>query len=448
MNRAFSKMTNNSEKLTLTMVVVNSNKRRQTRLSTCTTLVIGACIALFVVAFVGTENILGEPCFCASFHSQSEPCPSAAVIATEGSSVIPQEQDEVKPDVIEQEVKRQPEITGIVPTVPDGAVAPSLRTTVLQLLESLPNNTTQRELSRAIVRTNDQGIITLTTQGGASKLPRLLDLAGRWLGPISCGFYITSTEHLDELLSFVARNEIIQRFVSFHFLIEQPQLPVQVNRHPINRLRNLALQSAETDYVFINDVDFMPPVGSHDAIVPRVADLQPKTFLVLPAFERFGAEKKGPGQFVNDVNMVPSDKKQLIEAVDKKEKEVAPFHEYFKAGHGPSDYKKWYTATDLYDISYDYLFEPYVIVHKHGLPQFFPTFRGFGFNKMCFYMEAFYMGGFTYKVLPDQFVVHMNHGGRKGRNDKGGDSKYIRDDFRTYLTNIYGVNRLELQKWK
>jgi glycosyltransferase-like protein LARGE len=257
---------------------------------------------------------------------------------------------------------------------------------------------------------------------------------------------------LDEWLAFWNDNEdLIQQYVSFHILMEQPQLPLTTNRHPINRLRNLALRNAETDHVFINDVDFIPPAGAHDQIAPLLVGasgemlLKPKMMWVLPAFERFGSSQKGKGQFVADVALIPPTKVQLLEAIEKKE--TAPFHDYFKAGHAPSNYIKWYSATERYPIQYDYLYEPYVICHKQGLPQFFPTFRGFAFNKMSFFMEAHYMG-FQFEVLPDQYVVHMNHGGRKGRNDKGGDSKYIREDFRAYLQQVHGVTRSELLKWK
>jgi hypothetical protein len=66
---------------------------------------------------------------------------------------------------------------------------------------------------------------------------------------------------------------------------------------------------------------------------------------------------------------------------------------------------------------------------------------------MSFFMEAHYMG-FSYQVLPEMFVVHMNHGGRKGRNDKGGDSHLIKEEFRKYLQQMYGVTKSELLKWK
>ena len=47
----------------------------------------------------------------------------------------------------------------------------------------------------------------------------------------------------------------------------------------------------------------------------------------------------------------------------------------------------------------------------------------------------------------------MNHiygfkGGRRGRNDKGGDSKYVKEDFRKYLKDKYNVSQYELDQWK
>jgi Glycosyl-transferase for dystroglycan len=375
-----------------------------------------------------------------------------------------------------------------------------LRSTLLQLLTTLPNNTTQREVPRATGRTAPGGKITLCTQGGVSKLPRLLDLAGRWLGPISCAIYITTEEQLDAWLNFRMahrghnkdNNDLIATYVTFHALLEQPQLPLNVNRHPINKLRNLALRYAETDHVFLNDIDFMPPANAHDSLVHRYhASLPPpKTFWVLPAFERFGKlssstpsssssssssrpavvttsrhrqQRRNPRQRrrnleprddVTNVTWIPEAKPALLQALSRTmpheqehQPEVAPFHAGFPAGHGPCNYSHWYTATTLYNITYDYLFEPYTIVHKQGLPEYYPTFRGFAFNKMSFFMEAHYLG-FQFQVLPDAFVVHMNHGGRKGRNDKGGDSKYVKEDFRKYLKDKYHVSQDELDQWK
>ena len=350
-------------------------------------------------------------------------------------------------------------------------VAGTLRSRLLHLLQTLPNNTTQREMSEATVRTAHDGKITLCTQGGVSKLDRLVDLVGRWLGPVSCAVYITTEEQLDTWLAFVAEttrhhHQLIATHVSFHILLEQPQLPLTVNRHPINKLRNLALRNAETDHVFLNDIDFMTPANAHDMLLRVPPDYNnnndeqahpaslppPNVFWVLPAFERFGTTTKGPKSVVTNVSMIPDTKTALLQALHNTttttaKTAVAPFHEYFPAGHAPCNYTKWYAATTMYNITYDFLFEPYVICHKQGLPEYFDKFRGFAFNKMSFFMEAHYRG-YTFQVHPRAFVVHMNHGGRKGRNDKGGDSKYVKEEFRNYLAKTYHVPRKELGKWK
>eukprot|EP00547_Thalassionema_nitzschioides_P011148 CAMPEP_0194263080 /NCGR_PEP_ID=MMETSP0158-20130606/46872_1 /TAXON_ID=33649 /ORGANISM="Thalassionema nitzschioides, Strain L26-B" /LENGTH=357 /DNA_ID=CAMNT_0039003251 /DNA_START=6 /DNA_END=1077 /DNA_ORIENTATION=+ len=356
-----------------------------------------------------------------------------------------------------------------------GTAESSIRAVVLHLLETIPNNETQRELSHATIHSLSDGKLTLVTQGGVSKLPRLLDLASRWRGPISCGIYITTTQQLDQWLAFMEKDHdgLISKYVSFHVLIEQPQMPEKVNRHPINKLRNLALRNVETEFIFLNDIDFIPTMNAHDIIAPRLKTLPSKHFWVLPAFERFGTNSKqrgpgenfafqtflglpaferfgtnskqrGPGQVVDDVSMIPKTKDALLEAISKSE--VAPFHVYFKPGHGPTNYTKWYDTISPYAVDYDYLYEPYVICRNEGVPSFFPSFRGFAFNKMSFFMEAHYLG-FNFIILQDLFVVHMNHGGRKGRNDKGGNSHLIKQDFRMYLQRIYGISNATLNKW-
>jgi hypothetical protein len=324
------------------------------------------------------------------------------------------------------------------------------RSVLLHLLKSLPNNNTQREISNIRVRTSQSGLITLSTQGGVSKLPRLADLTSRWIGPISCAIYITTEEQIDIWIDFLnqnSRKDSITTWVSFHILLEQPQLPKTVNRHPINRLRNLALRNCRTDYVFLNDMDFMPPIHAHDILIQDPLP-PPKIFWVLPAFERFATSSKDRAKSiaaVTNVTWIPKDKNELLTSLEAKV--VAPFHEYFPAGHAPCDYSRWYNSSTFYSIQYDYLFEPYVIVHRYGLPKFFPNFRGFDFNKMSFFMEAHYLG-FQFMVHPNSFVVHMNHGRRKRWIEKGGDSKYIREDFRKYLQQVYQVTKTELARWR
>ena len=51
--------------------------------------------------------------------------------------------------------------------------------------------------------------------------------------------------------------------------------------YPINHLRNVALASARSTYVFLSDIDFAPHPDSHDVIQRHCAimqtDMQAKT---------------------------------------------------------------------------------------------------------------------------------------------------------------------------
>lgn len=320
-----------------------------------------------------------------------------------------------------------------------------LRTSLLYLLQTLPNNTTQRAVSHATVRRiqpESALAITLTTQGGVDKLPRLLDLVIRWQAPISCALLITTENQLDEWLKFMQKHDdILNKHVSFHILVEQPQLPSNINLHPVNALRNLALHNADTPYVFLNDIDFMPSIDSHNQIAAMLNKLPPNVLWILPAFERFHPLDKQ--MTVNDLNLIPKNKPDLLRAIGGKE--VAPFHEHFKWGHGPTNFAKWYNATELYDAHYKKWFEPYVVAHKAGLPDFYSDFRGFGFNKLVFFIEAHY-AGYKFQVLPGQFVVHMNHPGRLGRQAQR-ETHRVYERFRGYMRGRYGLTDDQTKGW-
>ena len=40
--------------------------------------------------------------------------------------------------------------------------------------------------------------------------------------------------------------------------------------YPINYLRNVALNAAHTDYVFLSDVDFLPMPGLHNKLLSNI----------------------------------------------------------------------------------------------------------------------------------------------------------------------------------
>jgi hypothetical protein len=285
-----------------------------------------------------------------------------------------------------------------------------------------------------------------------SKLTRLRQLLERWNGPISCAVHLPDPSAIQELFEFVqAQDKLFHDLVTFHVMLEKPS---PAFGYPINRLRNLALLNVETEYFFSNDVDFMPQVDAHDHLLRFLsikADARDKykKLYVLPAFEVFGEGDRN-NSTVTSLDDIPKNKKKLLSLLHTGKLE--PFHmDYYKAGHSPTDYDKWYMCQNdrivSYPIEYRWRFEPYVVGNKNGIPTFNERLRGFGLNKAAWVAEA-HLQGYQFEVLCDHFVAHMNHGGRRGR--KAGRNKRVVEWFqRKYLPGRYVLDdslRLALPK--
>jgi glycosyltransferase-like protein LARGE len=184
---------------------------------------------------------------------------------------------------------------------------------------------------------------------------------------------------------------------------------IHLDLYPINRMRNFAMDYADTDFVFPLDVDFVPSVGTLQHLRTLIhmegwGDRlrQHKEVLILPAFERF---------MINDtqvsIDEVPSTKTELLIAL--KNNEVSAFHAHnFIPGHGPTDFKKWYNATAIYPITWLPQFEPYFVVARRDLPPYWDSFVGFGYNKLSWVTEL-HAAGYQFLVDSQSFVTHMNH---------------------------------------
>ncbi|MCL4113662.1 UNVERIFIED_CONTAM: hypothetical protein GTU68_067369 [Idotea baltica] len=77
------------------------------------------------------------------------------------------------------------------------------------------------------------------------------------------------------------------------------------------------------------------------------------------------------------------------------------------AGHAPTNFAKWRTATTPYTVEWKQDFEPYIVVKK-DVPAYDTRFVGFGWNKMSHIMEL-HVIGYEFVVLPNAFIVHMPH---------------------------------------
>ena len=152
-------------------------------------------------------------------------------------------------------------------------------------------------------------------------------------------------------------------------------------------------------------------------------------------------------------DLVPLDKVGLERGVN--DGTVTTFHPYFSPGHMQTNYSLWFdkritrgSSPYYYPIKYVKRFEPYVVAYKAGLPDFWPGFRGFGYNAATWFWEL-HLAGFTFEVIRPHFVVHMNHAGRCERSiEDGSFAKVELRRFTRYISHKYNLTQQDLRLWK
>ena len=97
--------------------------------------------------------------------------------------------------------------------------------------------------------------------------------------------------------------------------------------------------------------------------------------------------------------------------------------------HRPTNYSAWQTASKPYRVEYDYMWEPYVVVRKdhHQAVRYDERFVGYGNDKTSYTLELL-AAGFEFVVLPESFILHVEHGTPRWR--KHASFNYVRADSR------------------
>ena len=177
--------------------------------------------------------------------------------------------------------------------------------------------------------------------------------------------------------------------------------------YPINHLRNLALDNASSELVFLLDVDFVPSLNMHEMLinndmykdalnVSKKANLA----LVIPAFEIN----------TNDTSIVahPRTKADIMNMVSLDN--ASPFHvERFAFGHRNTNYNYWYKSNEIYGIEYELMYEPYIIIKRQGLRKYDERYRGYGMNKIVHIAGLAMKDNIKFAVLPNIFVSASEH---------------------------------------
>ncbi len=261
--------------------------------------------------------------------------------------------------------------------------------------------------------------VTLVSQCSANHLVHLTALSQRWKGPISVAVFAADSQSVQAAINHVLflyycvpsmrHNVTIHLLYPLVTVVQLPEIrPTETSecssldkrpshklvqsrnyafsnkaKYPNNLLRNVAISGAQTDYVFVVDIDMLPNSNLQSDFVEfshrhlRGAGKQmtnEKTVFVVPAFE---LQNGAP---------VPQDKTALLELWRKRE--VRPFYyEMCWRCQRPTDYDAWRNLSRssalsmAYEVQWKDPWEPFYIGPK-SMPAYDERFRQYGFNRI------------------------------------------------------------------
>ncbi|XP_043961051.1 LARGE xylosyl- and glucuronyltransferase 2 [Gambusia affinis] len=279
----------------------------------------------------------------------------------------------------------------------------------------------------------DDTDVTLVAQLSMDRLQMLEAICKHWEGPISLALYMSDAE-AQQFLRYAQASEVLKnrKNVGYHIVYKEGQF------YPVNLVRNVALRNANTPYVFLTDVDFLPMYGLYDYLRKSIVQLDvahTKKALVVPAFETLRYRLS-----------FPKSKAELLSMLDMGTLYTFRYHVWPK-GHAPTNYAKWRTATTPYKVEWESDFEPYVVV-RQDCPEYDQRFVGFGWNKVSHIMELDAQE-FDLMVLPNAFMIHMPHAPSFDISKFRSSSSYrnclntLKDEFHQDLSRKYGAAALK-----
>lgn len=238
----------------------------------------------------------------------------------------------------------------------------------------------------------DPNDVTLVLQCSVERAHVFSKILERWPGPVSAAIYLPNSSMT--LKPFINHDWAKTRKNVFLHAVND-----NATFYPVNFLRNVALKNSRTALSVLLDCDFLPSYHLHNHLKGLVFKWPHKKHaLVIPAFEYLQYNKPIPGH-----------KSELLSAWLKKD--LRPFHQRPSgiSYHSATDFKRWKNATESYKISkWKNGFEPYVVVHTKGLPQYDERFVGRFRDKMS-YLHHLHILGYDFHVDPGHFVIHSPH---------------------------------------
>ena len=239
-----------------------------------------------------------------------------------------------------------------------------------------------------------EGDVTLATHLDHNRLGLLEKVLNHWDGPASVAIHVTDSQ-VQSVVDFLLDSESLRerRNVSYHLVFRVGP------SYPPNHGRELAHRFVSTPYMFILDVDFVPSYGLYGVLKEKLENKafgsMDKTAIVIPAFETGNHKFKIP---FTKAAMVKLFVKHMVHQFH---------HKKFYAGHGPTNYTKYKTATKPYSVSWKNDYEPFYVV-KSTVVSFDHRFVA-RFRNKCSHSTELHMAGYKFLVFPESFVVHLPH---------------------------------------
>jgi hypothetical protein len=217
--------------------------------------------------------------------------------------------------------------------------------------------------------------LTLCTQLSVDRLFRLEYLTKMYGGPISAAVYISSDAEKHYLLDYWNQSDYLQAYASIHIVYEDWVVPFDVGYkpsgkvflYPLNFLRNIAVQNADTEWILYIEADMVTQKNlsfiATKAIETVLAPDKYKrnTAFILPLF--YPQDNRRLSQNI----VIPQHKNELAQM---------GFQKPFYRSHSYMNYEKWLesnSTTTLGVYNYDAtpsmlkLMEPYYMAKKNAI---------------------------------------------------------------------------------
>ena len=109
------------------------------------------------------------------------------------------------------------------------------------------------------------------------------------------------------------------------------------------------------------------------------------------------------------VDQIPQSKEELAKALSEP-KEQRKILEKHHLSYKPQRISHWLQQDEVYDsnVKYGEIFEPYFVAHRN-LIFYDEIFNGCFYDKLSHVDNVKYLG-FRLKILPDTFIIHLDHG--------------------------------------